>query len=268
MATETDATNKPGIVDYLSAPRRKERTYLVAALHREMKQELRQAIENHLKASFPQLAVTFPKTRKELKRLLTRKVALLVTSDNFTKIETLMDLIKQMKERDNAGTPVIFLTEKPEQLIQKYHERLLIYEENDDYVTVTDNDITVLASKSNIALAGERRRSKRFSVTIAAELYSLRRNLRCPADIENISIHGCIIKSRADLVFQKNEQIQIRLVTSRFMPSDKGEFLRVSARIQRVFMGGGTAAAKWEHLSDAQTGRLSRYVFAIANAFL
>jgi hypothetical protein len=50
-----------------------------------------------------------------------------------------------------------------------------------------------------------------------------------------------------------------------YLPSSKGDFLKLSAKVRRVFIGGTQAGISFEHLSEQQILQLTQFLTDMVN---
>ena len=106
------------IVDHLQSPRKKKKNYVGFALTDSIDQGLKQRIEYHIKMNFPNLTVVYIKELKELAKMYSREINLLLISDDFSDVDQIIEIIKRFKEKNRkTGMPVLF-----SQKIQKHHQ--------------------------------------------------------------------------------------------------------------------------------------------------
>jgi hypothetical protein len=172
MATATVQSDKdeqkPNVSAYLQAPRKKRKNYVIIACSEDIDAETVNQIEGFVKKQYPQLATSRPKTLKELTRQFGRNISLLIVDDRFEKSDKLMQAIAMLKLKSKKDTvPVIFLTENPQALVQRYHTHLVAYQENDDYCDLKRFNMAQIIGRIKIGIdAKNRRRSRRYKVAL------------------------------------------------------------------------------------------------------
>ena len=108
------------------------------------------------------------------------------------------------------------------------------------------------------------RRSRRFVTNITVRFTSLRSSDSKEGKIVNMSVHGGLLQIEKTTSLQPREQLRLKVPVGPFLPKEHGEFLSLSCRVERVFLGGGQAAISWSHLSEAQFFVLTTFVLQLA----
>lgn len=98
------------------------------------------------------------------------------------------------------------------------------------------------------------RRSRRFKADLELDFIALSEKIFQPGKISEISAHGAIVESpQKEKIFRVGEQLIVRIPISKFFQSAIGEYLKISARIRRVLMGGNKAAVAGNTLQNNST---------------
>ena len=270
MPTDVDQDDKKqsqALVDYLQAPRKKRKNYVIVALGDMFDREIGSGIEVFVRKNFNQLAVVSPKNEKELRRLFSRQIVLLVIDDNFKPLEETIDIVVSLKQKKMAvPAPVLFLTDNAEELIRVYHRDLLAFQEVDNYVNYRSMPLAQINARVQAALnIGDSRRSRRFDVKVPVSYLHLSRNELLKGEITDISLHGCVIVAGDDTVFKTSDQFKLHIPTFGLLPPTVGDFFRMSGKVRRVFMGGNKAGLSWEHASEEQSMLLMRFITELVN---
>lgn len=266
-ATKDDKSN---ISDYLQAPRKKRKNYVIVAMPQEFDPETTIALESFVRKQFPNLAVSRPESVTELTRQFGRNISLLIVSDEFEPEfqDKLMDLILALKEKRRTETiPVMFLSRSPEKLIADYHNKLLAYHETDDYFELPiTNRLQFFARVKDALELKNKRRGKRYNVSLKVQFHVLSRDRNYVGELKDLSVYGASIQSQEDLLFRTGDQIRISIPTSGILPpTELGEFFKVSAKVRRVFISGTTAGISFEHLSIEQHRRITALLTVLVN---
>ncbi len=90
---DTDG-GKGGISDFLQAPRRKRKNYVILALSEHVGFQMISGLEKYVRGKYKQLAVSKPKNPDELKRQFGRNINLLVIDDQFADLDLVIDSVK------------------------------------------------------------------------------------------------------------------------------------------------------------------------------
>ncbi len=287
MATKDDSGEQPGgaagnaaandekgkgrgVVDYLQAPRKKRRSYVLVACGRNIPQDLQSQIDHFLKSQFKNYAISYPKSPEDLIKQFARQVKLLVYDDEFIESEegnAALALIEELKKKKgNAPVPVLFLTRSPERLIDGYGKVLLPYQEADDFVDYERMGAAHVFSKIRASLGStNRRRSRRYKVDLELAYFLLNKDAFFPGHLVDLSIHGGLIKSDDQRTFHVGEQIKLHIPVAEFLAPTEGDFLKLSAKVRRVFIGGSQAGISFEFVTDKQLLMLTRFLTEMVN---
>jgi hypothetical protein len=269
--TEDDKKNLQGVVDYLQAPRKKRKNFVVVATKNVTDQETTDAIVRFVKANYPKYAVATPQNMDEFLRQFSRNIILTVIDDEFVEREQTLNLIKTMKERKSESPiPTLFLTRDPEALIDAYTKTLYMWHEIDEYAVPALIPRHYLFAKIKNGIDERyRRRGRRFKVNFPAVFTVLDSGgTRFEGRIVDMSVHGGLIEGPKGHVFNPKDQITVHLPLGRFVKDLGADVLRVSARVRRIFISGNTAGLSWEYLTDAKTEALTKMLASIIDATL
>lgn len=264
---EEEKKQKQGVVEYLQAPKRKRKNYVLLAVGPSFDREVSAGIEVYIKKNFDQLAISIPKDEVDLKRLFSRQIVLLVIEDDFNGLERTLEIVASLKEKKKDSViPVLFLTDRPQQLIQAYHEKLLPYQEVDNYIFYRGIPLTQIYSRIQSALnLSESRRSKRFRVNIPVSYFRLSKNQSYSGTLIDISLHGAVLLGGEDVIFSTSDQFRIQIPSLGLLPPTQGEFFKLSAVVRRVFMGGNKVGISWEYMTENQHLTILRFVSEYIN---
>lgn len=259
------------IVDHLQAPRRKKKNYVTVALGQDVDIGLKQRIEYYVKLNFPSLTVVYIKDLKELAKMYSRQIVLLLISDDFAKLDAKIEIIKRFKEKNRkTGMPVLFFTKKASALTDAYHEKLLAYQEIDDYIdhdTVTNQHIIELVG--SILTKKHNRRSRRFPVPVAVSYKDLRTDKSFAGVLHDISMHGALIqKEKSAPLFKEGDQLSLKIQLPKSINETTGETIRLSAKVRRALIGGEKSGISWEFMSEEKTTALLGFITGLSNARL
>lgn len=268
VETETDEDKKSSAVeDYLQGPRKKRKNYVITAFGKSFDPDISSGIYAFLRKNFSQLAVNSPKSEKEFSRLFTRQIVLVILEDGFGDMDSLMSSIKTLKERKNTvAIPVLFLTDNSINLIDKYHKYLMPYQEVDNYVVYRTMPMQQIIARIQTVLSQkESRRSRRYKFDIPSRYFDLKKGQYFECMIHDMSAHGAVIRSLKDEIFNEGGQLKIHIPVHNYLPPTAGEFIRLTAKIRRVLMGGNQACISWEYLSHVQYAQLTEFIIEYIN---
>ena len=267
---ETDAEEEKKaaqVVEYLQGPRKKRKNFVIMALGQSFDPDLSSNVSAYIRKNFPNLAVASPKNNDEFVRLFSRQIVLVLVDDNFFELKGLLESIKSLKEKKREhSVPVIFFTENVKSLVEAYHDVLLPYQELDNYISYRSMPLSQIYSRVQSTLNQKgARRSRRYEFDLTVKYYHLRRDGFFDGKLIEMSAHGGIIHSVKDEIFNEGDQIKIHIPIFGFMPIEHGEFMRVTAKVRRVLMGGSKASVSWEYLSQDQYISLTAFILHYVN---
>lgn len=256
---------KPNISAYLQAPRKKRKNYVLIAARQGLERSTVQYIEGYVKKYHSNLAVAKPVTIQDLRRQLNRNVSLLILDDEFAPLVPMLHMLRKIREKRRKETiPILFLTRNPPDLIAAYHQTLAGFQEIDEFVEYSNIERSQILGRVKIGIEQKnRRRSRRFNVEIGMTYFLLRKDSQLQGRIIDLSMHGALIESVNDEVFQIGDQLKLMVPVERFIGIDGGEFLRISAKVRRVFINGITAGVSFEYVSENQNVKLTKIIASI-----
>ncbi len=255
------------IEEYLQGPRKKRKNYVIFALGERFDKDLTSAMDSYVRKSHPQLAQSSPKTPDELKRQFGRNISLLVISDDFTEKTLLMSLIKTLKEKRRSEViPVLFLTREAEQLVTLYHKELLLYHEADEYIVYPGVPRQQIMSRLKSGIETQNhRRSRRYSVNLPLTFFHLNMSEHIDGQLIDVSMHGAVINAEENVIFRLGDQMKLNIPISNYISYPNGDFIKISARVRRVFIAGNRAAISFEHVTDNQAHLIGQLLLAIVD---
>lgn len=294
---------KTGVVDFLSGPRRKRKSFVVLACSPNISSDLKSAVESMIRSAYKGMGLSIPNNVEEFVRNFSRQIALLIYDDEFAELSVSLEMIRTLKEQRHEDLPpVLFLTRQPSLLIDAYHKQLGVYHEMDDYIDYSRVSVAHILSRVRTALATKnRRRSRRYKVDLPIEYFDsetkfephrdnldelgvvLRHDPQSGGDIEinpitnskiekgkigrliDLSLHGGLLRAEDGGVFRIGDQFKIKIRLAGQLPSLDSEFLKFSARIHRVQIGGDIAAFRFQNLSESQLNLLTRFLTDLVN---
>lgn len=254
------------VADYLQAPRRKRRSYVITALG-DRTLEFQAGIDAYIKAQFKNTSIAHMRSVEDLARGFKRQILLLIFDDEFMPLEESLQLALKFKQLSKeASPPILFLTRNPEALIEGYRRVLSGYQEGDDYIHYTKFGLAHITSRIRAGLMFQyRRRSRRYRVNIDLKYYLLSDDQFHSGKIIDLSVHGGLIEASDGHVFRPGEQLKIHLpIHSGVSGHERGEFLHISARVRRVAISGVQAGISFEYLTDAQSLAITELVMDIS----
>jgi hypothetical protein len=272
MATETETKEEKKasqIVEYLQAPRRKRKTFIVLAVPKDFDEHIIHILTQYCKNTFSQYSFIIARDTVELKRIFNRQIIALVIEDRFAMEDELVEIITTLKtKKKEYQVPVLFLTNDADALIRLYHKELLAFQEIDNYVPYVNLPHDQLCARLNeiINIKGGRR-SRRFKVDIQVRYFDLRKSQYLQGRVTELSVHGGVFEIREESgILRSLDQFLIHLPTARHLAPEEGEYLRLGAKVRRVFMGGVSAGFSWENTTEQQFYNLTKIVIEMANS--
>ena len=266
-----DTSQQANLSDYLQAPRRKRKNYIIMAFGQNFSRELAADIETFAKKTFTNLAVSTPSSLNELTRQFGRNIALLIINDEFDTLDNVIASVKSMKEkRHDEQIPVLFLTRSTNDLIKKYHEELLPYHETDDFIQYpgTPNQKIYAIIKNGVDFRNARK-SRRYKVELPMKFFHLSKNQDYTAEILDLSIHGALVSTKntasdeSGQLFDIGDQLLLKIPVTNYLDITDGDFIKVSGVVKRVYISGTRAAIAFQHVSETRLKQLTEVIAKI-----
>ena len=260
------ASNSPSMQEMQPTGKKKRKKYVLLAVNEQFDPELQTALAAYLEKKFSSLSVLTVRHSRDMQRILNRQLMLVVIHDKLGPLEETLEWVKVLKAKNQEKPiPILFLTENEESLMDAYARVLLQFQEVDNYVIFRDASMVELEERIDKALdVREARRSRRFATDISVRFTSLQTSESKPGKITNLSVHGALLEGAKGQIFHLRDQLRVRVPIGPFLPKEQGEFLALSGRVERVFLGGGQAAISWSHLSETQFLTLTTFVLRLA----
>ena len=245
--------------------------YIIFAFSQKVDPELAETLRIFVNKQYPNYTLVKPRTDQELLRYYNKEISIMLIDDMFVSIEKNITLIQAIKKKQmNTAIPILFITKKVNELVTEYNKKLLLYQETDSYIEQSkssaqdiSNEITKIL-EPNKNFHKERRKSRRYKINLDAEFSSIshaHKSFKCR--LTEISLHGAIIQCEADHIFKVGEQLVIRIRHNSSQHLEKTEFIRVSAKILRLFIEGDKAAITWKHVNEKQYISLTDLILSI-----
>ena len=258
-----------GVAEYLVAPKKKQKSYVIIAMAQNVSQDKRDAVARYIEGLGKGYVLVQPKTPDELARQISRQVHLMILDDTFAPRDRLLKLVKFMKEKKAAdGLPVLFLTREPKEMTAAYRENLVAHQENDDYVDMKGQSPLDLVARIKQALEfRNRRRSRRFKIGMPVSFQVLGSEDWRKGTLVDISLHGAMLASKdSDIPFDLKSQVRLQIPVDDIFPPEEGEIFRLSCRVRRLSITGVSAGMSFEHVTERQLTLLTVFVTALAGA--
>lgn len=266
---EKSLPNTGGVADFLQAPKKKQRNYIVFAAGPNLTADMKDAITKFLETLSKLFVLVQPRSAEELARQISRQIHLLIVDDSFAERTKLLRLVRFMKEKRSAkGLPVMFLTRDPAGLTDDYRRELLVHQESDDFIGLKGSEPTEIVGRIKQAIeTRNRRRSRRFKAALPISWQMLGASQWSVCELVDISLHGAqIAEPSSSVVFQVRSQVRLQIPVAGQVNAADGEILRLSARVRRVSVDGGMAGLSFEHLTDRQVLALTQLITNLASS--
>jgi len=270
---ESDGQDKPTPVmsDYLQAPKKKRKSFVVIAPGPNLDADGLVAIQKFISTQYPKLTIVVAKNLDELTKYASKNVMLALIDDEFNGRDQTLSAARLLKEKKSDGPlPTVFLTQDPPALIAEYQKHLPVWHEVDDYLVVGETSRQAMFSMLKSAIENRnQRRARRFKVNIPIIFQALDSGeTRFQGDILDFSIHGALISVSNDAHrFSIKDQLVIHVPISQFLKG-KPDVFRVSARVRRVLISGDKAGISWEHLTEEKVATLTELLTHIIDVSL
>jgi DNA-binding response OmpR family regulator len=256
-----------GVADYLAAPKKKQKSYVVIATAGNVSEEDVSAITRYVQGLGKQYLLARPKNPEELARQVSRQIHLMVLDDSFAPRERLLKLVRFMKEKKTAdGLPVLFLTREAAAMTAAYRKELFAHQENDDYLDMKGiGSVELLARVKQSLEFRNRRRSRRFRVSLPVVFQFLGEDRWRKGKLVDVSLHGALLASTEnDLTFDLKSQIRLQVPVADLFDPSEGEVFRLSGVVRRLSITGSSAGLSFEHVTERQLTMLTTFVTALA----
>ena len=189
-----------------------------------------------------------------LKALYLKGVSLVIIHPSFLEEERIsMEYALECKRRSNA--PLLFLTRRPQELIQAYQKIMYPYEGCDDYLT-EPLDAWEVAQKIQYLTQKKSVDAKQFLVQAPAHVFRINYDLTRSVKLFDISMVGMSMEwtHHEDPPLKPEEQLQIKVFLPYFdiYHPRQGEFARFSVKVKKVSLEGNKIGLSLEHLTSDQ----------------
>ncbi len=258
-----------GVAEYLVAPKKKQKSYVVMALAQSVSPDKVEAMTRYVESLGKTYVLVQPKTPDELARQISRQIHLMILDDTFAPRDRLLKLVKFMKEKKaDDGLPVLFLTREPKEMTAAYRDHLVVHQENDDYVDLKGQSALDIVARVKQALEfRNRRRSRRFKIGMPVSFQVLGSEAWRKGTLVDISLHGAMLAAKdLNIPFDLKSQVRLQIPVNDIFPPDEGEIFRLSCRVRRLSITGASAGMSFEHITERQLTLLTVFVTALAAA--
>ena len=256
------------IEDFLEAPKRKKKTFIVLAFSKMFNPDIAANIQSFFKTNYKKLALTQPKMPQDFNRLVNRQIQLVIYDDEFAPLEEGLRALHDLKTRKRDGpVPVLFLTRNKDELIKAYNKILLPFHETDEYLYYPRAPINQIYNRIKAGLeAFNRRSSRRYVVDAPITYYLLSQDKTFKGTLLDLSMHGALLQSEDNQIFRTAEQLKLNIPVSRFINPLEGEFLKLSCRVRRVLISGNKVGVSFEYVTEKQQLMLVQFLTEMVNS--
>ena len=246
--------------DFKMFVERKNKQYAALAVGADFDKQLVAKIEEIVTKLHSNLIIVRLKDKEDFKKLYKRRAMLLILSDDFLGVSENIELVKNLKQKHHElPIPTLFITQNENQLINQYNKKLSLYQEADTYMQLDKTNEKTLKEVLQKHFSNQSfRRSKRHNADIPVEIFDLQ-NKVLKGRIKQISLHGCVLELE-DRSLSMKEQVVIRISLNKYLPIKYGEFMRLSSRVRRVFLGQKSVALSWEFMTEKNITNLSAFM--------
>ena len=268
ILNQEDKTPTFKLTDYLQTPKKKRKKHIILAIDPKFDVELTHAIENYVKTQYPKFIFNLIKTKEDLINSFSKSISLLILDDElFDNLDELMQILLKAKRKSfyDEGMPILFLTNKQELLIKSYYKYLSAYQETDDLCPYKNLETVQILNRIKRGVEFKnKRRAKRYKINIDISFFHLNKDQTFKGKLLDLSLYGALLESPEIDMFRLNDQIKLNIPIGRFMSIEEGEFIKVSAKVKRVFVSGKKAGLVFEHMSDNTLNKLTELLTKIA----
>jgi hypothetical protein len=259
------------VVDYLQAPRKKRKSYVVLAAGANMDSDTVSAIQKFMRTSFTKYSFVVARSPDDFLKYTARNIVLAIVDDELTDRDSTLRLVRKAKESKTDGPmPTLFLTKEPNALLKSYQRELQLYHEVDEYLNMADISRHAIFTKIKSGIESRsQRRGRRFKVSIPVSFQALETGeTKYQGTIEDFSIYGALLSVEANVhYFSSKDQLLIHIPLSQYVKGQPDIF-RVAARVRRVLISGYQAGISWEYMSDEKMAVMTKILTTIVDASL
>ena len=272
-ADETKGKGKSNqaLADYLQAPRKKRKNYVLLAAGQNMDGDMVAAIQKFMKAAFAKYTFVVARSPDEFSKYTVRNIVLAIVDDEFTSREETLRLVRKAKEQKTDGPmPTLFLTKDPNTLLKGYQKELQLYHEVDEYLNISDVPRHAIFTKIKAGIESKyQRRGRRYKISMPISFQVLDSGeRRFSGTILDFSIYGALLEVDGNSHhFSGKDQLLIHIPVSQYAKGN-ADIFRISARVRRVLISGSQAGISWEYLSDEKMAMMTRILTTIVDATL
>jgi hypothetical protein len=83
--------------------------------------------------------------------------------------------------------------------------------------------------------------------------------------IVDLSMHGALVTAEKDVIFRPGDQVKISIPIHEYIQYSYGDFIKISAKVRRVFISGNKVAISFGHVTDSQGHLIGQLLLAIVS---
>lgn len=268
---DAKAKSTQAVVEYLQAPRRKRKSYVILAAGQNIDPDTVQAIQRFMRTNYPKLSFITVRSTDDLLKYGQRNIVLAIIDDQLTERRETLSAIRKIKEQKPEGSlPTLFLTRDPAALVEVYHQDMPAWHEVDEYIQFADLPRHAMFRKIKAGIETKyQRRGRRYKVSMPVHFQILDSgDKKFLGSILDFSIHGALLSVQDnEHHFTARDQILIHIPLSKYIKGESDIF-KVSAKVRRVLISGDKAGVSWEYVSEEKLNTLTRLLLAIVDTSL
>jgi hypothetical protein len=109
------------------------------------------------------------------------------------------------------------------------------------------------------------RRSRRYQVNLPVTVFHLNKDAILEGKIVDLSMHGALVNAEKDVIFRPGDQIKMSIPIHDHIQYEYGDFIKISAKVRRVYISGNKVAISFEHVTDSQADLIGQLLLAIVS---
>jgi hypothetical protein len=260
------------VVDYLQAPRKKRKSYVVMAASDNVDGDTVAAIQKYMRSAYSKLSFVVARSAEDFEKYNGRNIVLLIMDDMLEDREKTLEIVRKSKEGKTDGPmPTLFLTRDPSSLLIAYQKTLKLYHEVDEYIDISSSPRHAIFTKIKSGIDSKyQRRGRRYKVTMPVHFQTLDTGeVKFSGKLLDFSIYGALLEiSDQDAHnFSTRDQLLLHLPVSQYLKGQPDVF-RIAARVRRVLISGGQAGISWEYVSNDKMTIMSDLLTTIVDQSL
>ncbi|MBX9703647.1 MAG: PilZ domain-containing protein [Silvanigrellaceae bacterium] len=187
-----------------------------------------------------------------LKAVIVKNIEGVIIDASFFMDDSIaIDFALEIKNRRKC--PIFFIANNENKLVEEYRKKMFAYEELDDYFLAPIDPVEFSKSLKR-ATNNPGRAAKRFNLNTSLSIQNVIDEKKYSVVLNEISLIGFLITLEDDLSLQRKEQIRIKIPLKEFniFHPIYGEFMHLSAKVQRISINGKKIGCSFEHITPMQ----------------